>query len=152
MTREQFLALAGQLYDAQNGGGGGTGDGRAPQWDTQLPAGPGEVIYASECSAKELQYQISKANKPPKDPKWLEANQKRARALGYWLAYRQGNPSVCWSGSRNRVSVTAAAPSDRPAKYQKPAYSNDAAPEPEPVGGGSFDDSDIPFAPIGDVG
>lgn len=120
MTKDAFLQLAGQLFDAMSGGGG-TGDGRAPKWDTALPAGQGVVIYASECSLKELTYQQNKANKPPSDPKWAEANQKRAKALGYWISYRQAKPTECWTGDRNRRTVTAAPPSDRPEKHQREA-------------------------------
>lgn len=146
MTREQFLVLAGQLYDAQTGGGAGSGDGRAPKYDTGIPAGAGKVIYASECSLRELTYQLGRAQKPPSDPKYLESNQKRAKALSYFVAYRQSNPTEQWRGERNRVAVLAAAPLDKPVVYDR-----DAAPEPVPSSGAS-DDDDIPFARVGDIG
>lgn len=126
MTKEQCMQLAGQLYD-QITGGGATGDARPPKYDTALPAGPGQVVYASECSLKELQYQKSRADKPPSDPKWAEANAKRSKALGFFIAYRQAAPGECWTGQRNRETVTALPPSDRPAKYDRVAAPRVAA-------------------------
>jgi hypothetical protein len=141
MTREQVMQLAGKLWDAMQGSApAGTGDGRAPKWDTLLPAGAGQIVWASECSAKELQYQIAKASKPG-DPKWAEANAKRVKALGYWLSYRQSSPTECWTGERNRKTVAAKPPSDRPEKYPREAapveqsFASDAA----------ADTDDIPF-------
>jgi hypothetical protein len=143
VTREQVMQLAGRIYDEMQGVGGGTGDGRAPKYDTALPAGSGLVVYASECSAKELQYQITRASKPPSDPKYAESNAKRVKSLGYWLSYRQASPSECWTGERNRRTVTAAAPSDRPEKYPRDAQTGSApAATPDTFSG---DESDIPF-------
>jgi hypothetical protein len=157
VTRDQFLSLAGQLFDAQNGGGSPRGNGTAPKFDTALPAGSGEVVYASECSLKELRYQLSRADKPPKEPKYAEANKKRSRALGYWVTYRESNPDDRWTGERNREQVTAALPDDRPAKHPRVPYtprddeaSRPATTDPEygaPTPGGGFadDTGDIPF-------
>lgn len=140
MNKEAFLQLAGRLYDEMQGGAG-TGDGRAPKYDQSLPAGAGKVVYASECSLKELQYQKQRADKPPSDPKWAESNAKRSKALGYWLAYRSASPDAIWTGERNRQTVTALPPSDRPTSYDRNAP---AAPETQ-AAPSSFDDSDIPF-------
>lgn len=145
MTREQFLVLAGQLWDAQQRGASqpsGTGDGRSPKWDTALPAGTGMVTYASECSLKELLYQKKRADEPPSKVEYAEANLKRSKSLGYWVAYRQANPSERWQGERNKALVVALAPLDKPAKYPRnaPAAAAPAVPTP------SFDeDNDIPF-------
>lgn len=135
MTRDEFLAAAGQLYDAMHAG---TGGGKPPKFDTPLPRGNNKVSWASECSVKELRYWKERFDKPPSDPKYVESNQKRSRAIGLWLSYRQSNPTEQWRGERNRQTVTAAAPSDRPEQYDK-----DAAPAPAPPASG--DDSDIPF-------
>lgn len=144
MTRDQFLQLAGQLYDAQSGGGG-SGSAKAPKYDTSLPAGSGQVIYASECSLKELQYQLGRAQKPPKDPKWQEANDKRAKALGYWISYRQSSPLECWTGERNRRTVTAPAPLDKPKTHDREATSREPEPQEPPAQPGADDMDDIPF-------
>lgn len=147
ITREQFLYLAGQLYDAQVGAApSGSGDGRAPKFDTVLPAGDGLVIYASECSLKELRYQLGRAQKPPRDPKYTESNAKRAKALGYWVTYRESHPTAVWTGERNRATVTAAPPADKPAKYARDAAPEEKPFNPEPSAG-SPDMDDIPFMP-----
>lgn len=146
MTKEQFLALAAQLYDAQAGGSAGSGDGRSPRYDTSIPAGVGKVVYASECSLRELQYQLARAQKPPSDPKWQESNDKRARALSYFVAYRQANPTEQWRGERNKTTVVAALPADKPTVYDR-----DATPTPAPIAGAA-DMDDIPFAPVEGVG
>jgi hypothetical protein len=137
MTREQFLALAGQLYDAQFGSG--SGSGKAPRFDTAIPAGAGRVVFASECSLKELQYQLGRAQKPPSDPKYKDSNDRRAKALGYFISYRQANPTEQWRGERNRVTVLAAVPSDKPQSYDRDAPPVEAPPS------APLDDDDIPF-------
>lgn len=148
MTREQVMQLAGRIYDEMQGGGGGTGDGRAPKYDTALPAGSGLVVYASECSLKELQYQKSRADKPPSDPKYADSNAKRSKALGYFIAYRQSAPGECWTGLRNSEVVTAAPPSDRPDKVQR-VTSRRSGEDPDYAPGAAqsspADDDDIPF-------
>lgn len=138
MTRDEFLTLAGQLYDAQFGGGGAA---KAPKYDTALNRGQGKVSYASECSLKELLYQKGRYDKPPSDPKYAESNAKKSKALGYWISYRQASPSEQWRGERNRTTVTAAAPSDKPLLYDKDAPTHV---EPPSNGAGQGDD-DIPF-------
>lgn len=139
MTREQFIALAGQLYDAQFAGNGG---GRPPKYDTAISRAQGKVQYASECSLKELLYQKERFDKPPSDPKYLESNQKRSKQLGFWIAYRQTNPTDIWRGERNRQTVTAKPPSDRPEQYDREqTFAGNPAPASEAGAG----DDDIPF-------
>jgi hypothetical protein len=144
------MQLAGQLYDAMQGGGG-SGDGRSPKYDTTLPAGSGMVIFASECSLKELQYQKNRSDKPPSDPKYIDANLKRSKALSYWISYRQASPLACWTGERNRRTVTAPAPLDKPQSYPRESMQNETYNDPQPDAGGDSMD-DVPFARIGDVG
>jgi hypothetical protein len=155
MTRAEFLALTvpeqlatiwdlvqrGQSASPSGSSADALGDGRAPKYDRSIARKDGMVQYASECSAKELQYWITQAKKPPKDPKYAEKNQKQATALGYFLAYRLANPTEQWNGERNKFQVTAAPPSDKPAQYPRDAAAGAAEPtEPTP----GFDD-DIPF-------
>ena len=140
MTKEQFVACAAQLYDMLAAGGApaanGTGDGRAPKFDTRISRKGGMVQWASECSLKELSFWREQFNKPPSDPKYADSNAKQAKALDYWIAFRRAEPSAVWTGERNRVTVTAKPPSDKPAQYPK-----DAAPEPT-TPTPSFDDAD----------
>ncbi len=148
MTREAFLQLAGQLYDAQNGGGG-SGDGRPPKFDTAIHRQGGKVQWASECSLKELTFWKTRADKPPSDPKYAERNAKQSKSLSYWIAYRQSNPNDQWRGERNKETVTAAAPSDRPEQYDKEATQAPAGYTSHPVddnGNAPPDDfGDVPF-------
>jgi hypothetical protein len=120
----------------------GSGSGKAPKFDTVINRGQGKVQFASECSLKELLYWKAQSDKPPKDPKYTESNQKRSRALGYWISYRQASPDEQWRGERNRTTITAAAPSDKPLLYDKDAPTHV---EPPSNGAGGGDD-DIPFA------
>jgi hypothetical protein len=150
MTRESFLALAGALYDAHMAGGAaqpssGTGGGNAPKYDTTISRKNGMVQYASECSVRELTYWKQNAERPPSDPKYADANAKQAKALGYWIAWREQNPSATWAGERNKVTVTAASPSDKPALYPRGERAGEPKTETPPLDGGGFDDDDIPF-------
>ena len=142
-TAEQLLAIY-EVVSADKQPTAPSGNGTPPKFDTMINRGQGKVTWASECSLKELLYQKERADTPPRDPKYLESNQKQSKRLSYWVSFRQSNPTDVWSGERNRVSVTAMPPTDKPALYDKDApppdrsFSNDA-------GGG---DDDIPFSPI----
>lgn len=147
MNKSEFLEFCGRLYDLAQGAGpsaSGSGDGRSPKYDTALYGPNGLVSYASECSAKELRYQIGRAEQPPKDSKYAEKNAKQAKALRFFLAWREANPNALWTGERNRVTITAKAPLDKPERYAR-----DALPEQDSAPAPSFDDDqpddDIPF-------
>jgi hypothetical protein len=147
MTRAQFLALAGKLYDAQAGGGApSSGGGRPPKFDTSISRKGGLVQYASETDLAGLMFWRDRALEPPRDPKYAEKNAKEAKALGYWVVYRESEPSACWTGERNRVQVTAAPPSDKPDLYERGAPAPAAfAPTPVNDDGEANDDDQIPF-------
>ena len=87
-------------------------------------------------------YRVGPDPQYPKDPKYAASNAKRSRALGYWISYRQACPDEQWRGERNRTTVTAAAPSDKPLLYEKDAPTHV---EPPSNDAGTGDDSDIPF-------
>lgn len=150
MNRAEFLALTipeqlatiwQMLQEREIPISGPPAGGDAPKWDRSIPRKDGMVQWASECSAKELRYWIDQANKPPRDPKYAEANQKQAKALGYFLSWRLANPDALWTGERNKVQVTAAAPSDKPQQYPKGVVAS-APTTPTPR---FTDDDDIPF-------
>lgn len=136
ISREQFMAAAGAFYDMLNAGSaptagfGGTGDGRPPNFDTKILRKGGMIQWASECSLKELSYWREQANKPS-DPKYADSNARQARALDYWIAFRRREPGATWTGERNRVTVTAKPPSDKPAQYPKDAPAEPAGPPPD---------------------
>lgn len=144
ISREQFMAAAGAFYDMLNASGGapsasnGSGDGRAPKFDTRIARKGGMVQWASECSLKELSFWREQAGKPPSDPKYADKNIKQAKALDYWLAYRRAEPNAAWTGERDRVTVTAKPPSDKPAQYPREAPPEPTSSTPTP----SFDDAD----------
>ncbi len=156
MDRAQFLTLAGQLYDAFVAGGGASagagpsaapshsGGAGAPKFDTSIIRKGGMVQYASETDLSGLMFWKGRADEPPSDPKYAESNAKQSKSLSYWVAYRQAEPIAVWSGERNRVNVTAAAPSAMPATYPRPA--NGGVPVAPATPTPTFEEDDeIPF-------
>jgi hypothetical protein len=159
LTRDQFItavsAAAGAFYDVIASGGrpassgGGSGSGNAPKFDTSIARKGGMVQYASETDLEGLIFWKARAEEPPSDPKYEESNAKQAKALGYWIAYRQANPDAIWRGERNRVLITAKAPTNKPELYVRGEVQRDDA----PTGGGADEsyrdppdeDDDIPF-------
>jgi hypothetical protein len=156
ITRDQFVAAmsaaAGAFYDVLTGastsksGGGRGGDGRPPKFDTSIARRGGMVQYASELTLADLIFWKERAEEPPRDPKYAAANAKQAKALGYWIAYREAKPDERWRGERNRVTITAKAPSSEPATYPRDEVQSD-----DDYGGSAEDsfkdpeDDDIPF-------
>lgn len=90
---------------------------QAPRFDGRCRT-KGGLVYASECDLSQLQYYHARATKPPSDEKYRERQEKEAKALTYWIKWRSENPDAVWRGERNRVQVTAAPPSSRPAVSQ----------------------------------
>lgn len=135
-----------------------------PKYDTAIYRREG-VQWASECSVDELRFWHGK-KMTSSNPEYAEKDQKIAKQLDFWIAYRIADPNSPWTGERNRQTVTARAPSGRPTVYprdergpsraapkQKSSFDDDF---PSSYGGsgptGGGDDSDIPFHRIGDVG
>jgi len=157
ISREQFLKLAGALYDAidsggsssggQSGGGSGGGGGGAPKFDTSIARKGGMVQYASETDLDGLIFWKARAEEPPTDPKYAESNAKQAKALGYWIAYRRANPDAIWVGQRSNQEVTAEPPSNRPATYTRQPYSGGSTSSAAPSSSSDpYDETDdIPF-------
>lgn len=151
MSRDRFLELAGQMYDLLATGatsapvGNGSG-AQPPKYDTSISRKGGMVQYASETDAAGLAFWKARAEEPPKDVKYAESNAKQAKALGYWLAYRQAEPAAIWTGERNREVVTAKAPSPKPETYPRGVPTSAmSTPAPAPSFDDAADDSDIPF-------
>jgi hypothetical protein len=149
ISRAQFLHLAGQLYDALDGGSSAqgasapVGDGRAPKFDTSIIRKGGMVQYASETDLAGLIFWKGRADEPPSDPKYAESNAKQSKALSYWISYRQAEPNAVWSGERNRQPVTARPPSAKPETYPRGEPQTSA---PMSSSTESFDETDdIPF-------
>jgi hypothetical protein len=84
-----------------------------PKYDTRCRT-KGGTVYASECDLGQLQYYFDRASRGT-DPKYAEKNAKEAKALGFFIAWREQNPMALWSGERYMQGVvTAAAPTARP--------------------------------------
>lgn len=116
----------------------------SPKYDTRVRT-KGGLVYASECDLSQLQYYLNRAQQPTED-KYMEKQQKEAKALGFFLRWRAENPDARWRGERyQQGEVTAAAPSSRP----RVSDWNDtgAKADPAPAGGevDYGDDNALPF-------
>ncbi len=117
---------------------------RPPKYDTPIFRSTG-VTYASEYDAEGLRYWRDRSREGG-DPKYAEANEKRAKALGYWIEYRAFFPHAPWTGERNHQTVSAAAPSSKPREYPREQRgSAGPAKEAKPLPGLDDDNSEIPF-------
>jgi hypothetical protein len=87
---------------------------RSPKYDTRLRT-KGGLVYASECDLSQLKYYHDRACKPPMDEKYRDKQEKEAKALSFFIAWRSENPEARWVGERyQQGEVKAAAPSSRP--------------------------------------
>lgn len=124
---------------------------KPPKYDSRIGRKDG-VCWASECDLEGLRFWHKRAVEST-NPEHAERNAKEAKALSYWIAYREQQPTAIWSGERNREQVTAKAPSGKPEVY--PRDGGRRAPEPKPSSGGGYDaadgyddagNDDLPFA------
>src|SRR5450631_1854349 len=85
----------------------------SPKYDGRCRT-KGGLVYMSECDASQLRYYLERAQKPG-DPKYEERNQKEAKNLRFFLAWREANPDAIWVGERyQQGQVRALPPSSRP--------------------------------------
>lgn len=124
---------------------------RPPRFDSAIYRRDG-VMYASETDLDGLRFWHKRAAESAANGgQYAEKDEKQAKALAYWIAFREQNPSAIWTGERNREQVTARAPMAKPEVYQRTGAPRAAAPAATGGGGfsdadyGSDDDSDIPF-------
>lgn len=127
MNREEFARLPlsqalGVLYDANVKGYSLESivapepprPARMPQYDQRMST-RGGYCWASECDMSQLQYYLSRALKPSTDPKYTIKNERDAKAIAYFIAWREQNPNAIWTGERYGLGVVdAASPSSRP--------------------------------------
>lgn len=100
-----------------------------PKFDTRIRRKDG-FIWASETDASGLRFWITRAEAGG-DPKYAEKNQKEAKALRFFLTWREWFPHERWTGERNHRQETANAPSAKPAIQQweaKPGESSTRKP------------------------
>lgn len=151
MTFDEFMALTEAqrwraLFDAT------LAEVKSPKYDTMLYARDG-CYFASECDAGRLEWELKRAEESiAEGGKYADANEKRAKALRFFLTWRRRYPSAIWTGERNREQVTARAPMAKPEVYPRTGAPRAQPAPPTAAGGGysddyaaSIDDSDIPF-------
>jgi hypothetical protein len=121
---------------------------RPPKFDQILYRKEG-IMWASECDAEGLRWWHKRAAESAESgSQYAEKDAKLAKSLGFWIAYREQNPTAIWSGERNREQVTAKAPQSKPEVY--PRDGQRAAPAAPSSSGGYSDadygsDDDLPF-------
>jgi hypothetical protein len=108
---------------------------RAPKYDTRIRRKDG-FMWASECDKSTLAFWCGRA-KSGGDPKYADKNAKEAKALEFFMQYRDWFPSERWVGERNRQQVTADPPSSKPTIRQWEPKGGEA-----PRGETKFDDGD----------
>lgn len=148
MTFDEFMALTEAqrwraVFDAV------LAEVRSPKYDTALYTKAGR-FWASECNESRLEFEIKRAEESAAGGgQYADKDAKKANALRFFLAWRKRNPSTCWTGERDRMQVTAKAPSQKPEATPRDAQ---RAPDPAPSSGANYsdedygaDDSDIQF-------
>lgn len=131
MDRDEFLALPPAIalrviFDALDeeavraiGNAGTPTRPKCPKYD-QMIFRQGGVQWASETDLDGLRFWHGKALEPPSDPKYVEANKKRAASLERWIAWREWYPDAAWSGERDGKHGVAKRPSAKPTVYPRP--------------------------------
>ena len=156
MTRDEFLSLPSTvalriLYDCLDEA---TVQALEQKEKPKLPLPPkydapiyrsGGTQFASETDIEGLRFWHGKALEPPRDPKYIEANKKRASELERWIRYRECFPDAVWSGERFREQVVAAAPSAKPMIHAKRANGGGGRAPAPPPDDTINEESDIPF-------
>lgn len=108
----------------------------APKFDTRIRV-KGGYIWASETSLESLRFWHGRA-KSGGDPKYKEKNEKDAKALSFFIIWREWFPVERWTGERNRQQVTADPPSGKSTVREWEAKSD----APRATTATSFDDDD----------
>jgi hypothetical protein len=151
MTRDEFVSLPlslalGLLWDKS----GGMREAlekieapkppRPPKFDQPIYR-KGGIMWASECNEETLRYwQNRYLESAEKGGEWAEKDEKRAKSLSFWIAWRRCEPNAVWSGERNREQVTASPPNAKPFVYERDQPRRDERPASTPPP--AFDDND----------
>src|SRR5512139_2773515 len=73
---------------------------RPPKYDSAIYRKDG-VTYASEYDIEGLRFWHKRAAESAANGgQYAEKDAKQAKALAYWIAYREQNPSATWTGER----------------------------------------------------
>lgn len=160
MTRDEFTALPpaialGLVYDMARAK-------LEPMESPRLPLPPkfdsklgrkGGYCWMSEMLLEDLRYWHDRNAKSTGEH--AEKNHKTAKALSFWIKWRECYPDRVWQGERDREQCKAEAPSKNPDLYEWKRRNGDPTEEAgnaptAPSGFGSFADDadefgDIPF-------
>lgn len=140
MTFDEFMAMTEDarwklFFDSL------VADVKPPKYDTMLYTRDG-CYFASECDAGRLEWELKRAEESiAEGGKYADANEKRAKALRFFLTWRRRYPSAIWTGERNREQVTARAPMAKPEVYPRTGAPRALA-APTPTTGGGYSDDD----------
>lgn len=103
----------------------------APKFDQAIYRNAG-VQWASETDLEGLRFWLAKSSDPQSDPKYADANRRRAESLSRWIAWREWFPDVAWVGERDSRQGAAKPPSSRPTVYTRKPREQVQAPAAEP--------------------
>ncbi len=163
MNRSEFCSLPasvalGLLWDNSSGIRGAMEKleppkpAMSPKYDQVIFRKDG-VMYASECDLESLRFWYERSNTSANGGgQYADKDAKRAKALSFWMVWREQNPSTVWSGERNRERVTAKPPQHKPEVYPREARGDAATSAPTQSYGYEDDtvadpvaDEDYPF-------
>lgn len=93
---------------------------KKPRYDFAIYRSKG-TQWASETDVEGLTYWRGIYEKSAADSgsKYAAKDAKKVKAMDAWIAWRRVDPTTPWSGERNDVDVTAAAPSGFPRVHPK---------------------------------
>jgi hypothetical protein len=92
---------------------------RSPKYDQPIYRRDG-IMWASETDAEGLRFWLGKYQASAAGGgQYAEADAKRAKQMEHWIAWRECFPDAAWSGERDRTSLVAKPPSNRPAVYPR---------------------------------
>lgn len=166
MNRSEFtglpLSLAlGALWDALDSGRDPASalhdaeapkPARPPKYDQAIYRREG-ITWASEYDVEDLRFwRKRKSESASGGGEYAEKDAKQAKALEFWISWREQNPTAVWTGERNREQVTAAAPASKPTVYPRDARgAAPVAPSSSSGGGGGYADEDYGGADGDDI-
>jgi hypothetical protein len=159
LTREQFIALPTneQLWEVYQeltteretpraAAPAGPTNAKAPKYDGQLSRKGGMAVWMSEMLLEDLRYWMDR-NAADTTGQYAEKNQKQAKTLSYWVAYREVAPLERWTGLRNDDVVTGAVPTRDPEQHPwaKRGERSATPASSGPAFGGASEFDDVPF-------
>lgn len=124
MTREEFCSLPpaialGLVYDMAERKLAPLEKPRLPlppKFDGRLSRKGGMFVWYSEMLLDDLRY-WHKQKAGETTGQYADKSQKEAKALFFWVKWRECYPDAVWSGERNKTQATAMPPSKKPQQH-----------------------------------